>query len=57
METDDTFISVNMSLRIILRGEASEWRVASASFTQQDWEIRNERGTSSVLACDADTLA
>lgn len=34
MGTGDAFIYVNMSLRIILRGEASEWCVASASFTQ-----------------------
>lgn len=55
MVTDDTFIYVNMSLRIILRGEASECCVASASFTQEDREIINERGMSSVLAQDADT--
>lgn len=33
LETDDTFIYVNTSLRIILRG-GEEWCVASASFTQ-----------------------
>lgn len=34
MVTDDTFIYVNMPLRIILWGEASECCVASASFTR-----------------------
>lgn len=57
MQVDDTFIYANMSGRIILRGEASEWCVASASFAQYDWETINERGMSSVLACDADILA